>query len=115
MAVKVNYTALQAQATSILNGFTELDAAIKQANEAADSAIGAVGGEATRVGKAVAASIQAITGSELTNAKTVINDLANSLQTVSNTYEKEDDFLVGKITAIANQAAAGQAHDSSVV
>lgn len=108
MAVNVNYVALKETVNEILGSFQELDNAIKSANDAAANAIASVGGEGTNVGKAVSSAISTITGTELTNAKQVLTDLATSLGTVAKTYEEEDAFLVDKINSIASQMAEGQ-------
>ena len=108
MAVNVNYTALSGTANEVLSSFQTLDEAIEAANAAAESAIASVGGSGTNVGKAVSSAISTITGTELTNAKQVLTDLASSLGTVAKTYEEEDAYLVGKIQNIASQMAEGQ-------
>ncbi len=105
MAVTVNYTALLEQANGIINSFSDLDSAIEQAHDAAEQAVASVGGNSTRVGRSVSSVIQELTSSELVSSKTIITDLAASLQNVSNKYEEEDDFLVGKINNIASSVS----------
>lgn len=115
MAVSVNYTALSETVSGILKSFQTLDGAIEAANAAAESAVTAVGGETTNVGKAVSSAISTITGSELTKAKEVLTDLANSLGTVAKTYEEEDAYLVGKINNIASQMASKDGRTTNYV
>ena len=105
MSVTVNYTALLEQANGLLNSFSDLDAAIEQAQSAAEQAVASVGGNTTRVGRSVSSVIQELTSNELSSSKSIITDLASSLQNVSNQYEEEDDFLVGKINNIASNVS----------
>ena len=105
MSVTVNYIALLEQANGILNSFSDLDAAIEQAQSAAEQAVASVGGNTTRVGRSVSSVIQELTSNELSSSKSIITDLASSLQNVSNQYEEEDDFLVGKINNIASNVS----------
>ncbi len=105
MAVEVNYTTLQEQAKNIINSFSDLNYAIEDANQAAETAVLSVGGDSTRVGKAVSSALQELTLSEIASAKTVVSDLAATLKNVSNTYEEEDNFLVDRINNIADQTS----------
>ena len=93
-SVNVNTDSLEAAHERLKGLLSQIEDTLKKADAAGKSAVGATGGESTRVGQAISQSLVTVNSSEFVRVKERINNLSEGVRIIQTAYEQEEDELV---------------------
>ena len=96
-SIDVNTDSFEDAHAKLKKLIADMEATLKQADQAGKDAVAAAGGESTRVGQAMGQSLVAVNSTEFTRVQDRINTLDQGVQILTNAYQQEEDELVKAI------------------